>query len=70
MVAHTKGKVFRSALIQFLFMPYWRDKFASLYQQIFPSREYMRYRYRSLDYPLAILYIHRLIDSVIGVIKD
>ena len=70
MVAHTKGKVFRSSLIQFLFMPSWRDKIVSLVQQLFPSRKYMQIRYRSLDYPLSILYIYRFIDSVISVIKD
>jgi hypothetical protein len=70
LVSRTKGNVFNSSIVQFLAMPCWRDKFASSFQQVFPSKDYMNFRYKSSKYPLFILYIKRLLGPIERIRRD
>ena len=70
LVSFTKGNAIIVSLVQFLAMPGWKNKLVSMFQQLFPGRDYMKYRYRSSDDPLLILYLRRMFGAFIGMITQ
>jgi hypothetical protein len=70
LVAKNKGNPFRSAVVEMLALPGWRNKLSCAFQQIFPGKEYMVNRYAlPEEHTLFWLYIIRLKKAISGFFK-
>ena len=70
LVAKNKGNPFRSAVIEMLALPGWRNKLYCTFHQIFPGKEYMVNRYALPEgHTLLWLYIIRLRKAISGFLR-
>ncbi len=70
LVASTKGNRFRSALVEVLALPGWKNKFFAAFRHIFPDQDYMRHRYGISKKHLFSAYWNRVASAVSGLFRS
>jgi hypothetical protein len=65
-VATTKGNRIKSALVEMLALPGWKNKLTAGFRQVFPGREYMEHRYDVQEKNLLQAYWMRVSGAIRG----
>jgi hypothetical protein len=69
LVASTNGNRFRSATVEMLALPGFKNKVTAAFRQVFPEREYMQHRYGSDGKGLGRLYWKRVRGALRGFLR-
>jgi len=70
LVATTKGNRIKSALVEMLALPGWKNKLTAAFRQVFPGREYMQHRYGVKEEILFQAYRMRVSGALRGLFND
>jgi len=69
LVAKSKGNQFRSALVELIALPGFRNKVRQTWLNLFPPRAYMQFRYGTTETSLAKLYWRRVRSAWLGLFQ-